>query len=166
MDSERPAPDRPKVRESIPLDQFRLEPSKTRGGGWKGWLGAVVVVAAVGGALLFWFRAQPRAEQPVEAPVVDSDKVAASRRAGANVRPMIGTTASMMIVVRSAPDGAVLWVNDEERGETPIGLDTRCHEEASVVLQLRAPGYRTWRRDVPCQPGIELTFQPTLRRSR
>lgn len=166
MDNERPKPDPPRVRESIPLDQFRLESSKARGGGWKGWLGASLVVAAVGGGLIVWFRAQPRAKRPVETPVVDSDKVAASRKAGADVRPMIGATASMMIVVRSKPDGAVLWVDGEERGETPIGLDTRCDEEAPVVLQLRAPGLRTWRRDVPCQPGIELTFQPVLHRSR
>lgn len=94
----------------------------------------------------------------------DSGRLDASANAGARVRRMVGETESMMLVVRSRPEGALLVVDGQERGETPAGIDTRCSSEIPVVLELRAAGYRRWRREVPCQPGLELTFEPRLKR--
>ncbi|MEL6546091.1 MAG: PEGA domain-containing protein, partial [Myxococcota bacterium] len=159
----------PKIRPDIPLDHTLPSIDGSSGGpGLGGWitrafqLGFVVMIAV--GATLWWTHqpeeGSPPPSQRPSVGAIKKDLVVESVRGGGRVRPMLGDTDSMMVVVRSTPSGATLTVDGVERGETPAGLDTRCAPDTNVVIQLKARGYRRWRRDIPCQPGVEVTFEP------
>jgi eukaryotic-like serine/threonine-protein kinase len=57
---------------------------------------------------------------------------------------------SPRIAVRSIPPGAALLVEGHRVGRTPLEID---RPSAPVVLELRRPGYRPWRR--PLDPAVE-----------
>lgn len=158
-----------RIRPQIPLDLESLRQSTSRAQRVvriQRWvrLGFIALIGV--GAVLWYLDAREREQTPpAQRPAierVDPEVLRRSTGAGARVRPMLGQTESMMVVVRTVPPGALLTVDGKERGETPAGLDTRCDKGTPVTLEVHAEGYRRWRRQVPCQPGLELTFEPVL----
>ncbi len=159
----------PRIRKQIPLDVLDLQAKTSRADRVlriQRWV-RMGFIALIGIGALLWYldTREQRQIPPARRPAVervDREVLRQSTGAGARVRPMLGETKSMMLVVRSEPPGAVLTVDGVERGETPAGLDTRCEKGRPVILELEAKGFRRWRREIPCQPGLELTFEPKL----
>ena len=64
------------------------------------------------------------------------------------------------LVVRSKPDGASVFLDDEYRGKTPLRLDDL--EPHGYALRLRKPNFADWQKEVAVRSNEVVTLDATL----
>lgn len=67
-----------------------------------------------------------------------------------------------MVRVVSAPSGATVWIDGNERGRAPLFGNVACDEGQEIVIEVAKAGHPRWRRTVRCRVGKELTVQARL----
>lgn len=76
-------------------------------------------------------------------------------------------SAQFKATIRSTPDSAVVRLNGSERGHTPCATTFfwRNAQEGMIVIEVSAPGYRTWRDTLDHKPmRLDLDYSVRLER--
>lgn len=72
----------------------------------------------------------------------------------------IGSTLFAAVNITSVPDGAIVWISDNQVGRTPY-TDPQM-QPGPYDVRLEKEGYQSWRRDVSLEAGKETVLDPTL----
>lgn len=76
--------------------------------------------------------------------------------------PLTSTPALASLSVEVRPAGAIVYVNEEEKGRTPLTLRLPA---GSYTVRVQQPGYDFWQRDVELLPGEQMLMAQALRDS-
>lgn len=85
-------------------------------------------------------------------------------QAGNPLAGVLGADQGFLARIGSSPPGAAVAIDGKQRGETPFLGNVACGQGDKVLIEIAAPGYQTWRRELECREGGQLEVDAKLTR--
>jgi hypothetical protein len=92
---------------------------------------------------------------------------ALATRVGQDGNPLaglFGPAKGFLARIGSQPSGAAIRIDGKARGETPFLGNVACGQGDKVLIEIAAPGYQTWRRELECRVDGQLEIDARLAR--
>lgn len=85
-------------------------------------------------------------------------------RGGNPLNGYLGPAQGFLARIDSQPRGATVRIEGKNRGETPFLGNVACSGGEKIRLEIEAPGYRIWKRELECRADGQLEVKAQLSR--
>lgn len=77
---------------------------------------------------------------------------------------LFGPAKGFLARIDSVPSGAHIRIEGKDRGETPFLGNVSCRKGDKIHVEVSAPGYQLWQRELVCREDAQLELMARLKR--